>query len=384
MSVPPLNIALRYSQRRVLLLSLLPLGLLSLVTVMLSRTYHLREALLAQQWFEQGNRDMATGTPAKALEDFRNALSYNPSDHLFQLRLAEALLAGDRLPEANSYLLNLWDRTPGSGQINLDLAHISERMGQPNQAIRYFRQAILGSWETDPAQQRKNVRMELSKFLLDHGSSNEARQELSALAAEIPPEDGSAHELVGELFVRAEDNAQAFAEFEAALRTDPHRNQWLGNAGQAAYDLGDYQKAEHYLAKATRESSSDALRELLETVRTVLRADPYLSGLSDEEQVRRTTRAFGQGMARLHSCTASFIAQSKDGTAPQLQTLAKNADELKNRINIQTLSTERGTRDEAMRLVFQIEEETSRVCGAPSGVDQALLLIGNKHAGAGQ
>lgn len=382
MSTAPSNIALRYSQRRVLLLSLVPLVLLFLITVTLSRTYHVREQHLAQQWFAQGNRDLASGNPSEALADFRNALSYEPGNELFQLRLAEALLAGDRLPEANSYLLNLWDRTPGSGQINLDLAHIAERMGQIDPAIRYYRQALFGSWETDPAKQRENVRLELCRFLLDHGRLAEAGEELSALAAEIPSEDGPLHKLTGDLFLRAGDSARAFTEFETALRSDPREGQWLGDAGKAAYDLGDYQKAENYLARANRANPSDANRELLETVRTVLRADPYLSGLSDDEQVRRTQHAFEQAMTRLQSCTASFSAQPNGAAAPQLQTLSKNVDELKGRVNLQTLSRERGTRDEAMHLVFQIEKVTAGVCGKPSGVDQALLLIGNRREGS--
>ena len=41
---------------------------------------------------------------------------------------------GGRLTEARSYLLNLWDRSPGSGEVNLDLAHISARTGVSRQS----------------------------------------------------------------------------------------------------------------------------------------------------------------------------------------------------------------------------------------------------------
>jgi hypothetical protein len=35
----------------------------------------------------------------------------------------------------------------------------------------------------------------------------------------------------------------------------------------------------------------------------------------------------------------------------------------------------------AMSFVFDVEEQTAQVCGEPSGVDQALLLIGRNREG---
>ena len=151
-----------------LLLSLLLLALLFAITATLARTYHAREEGLVSEWFQKGNADLAAGKPAQAFEDFRNSLSYGPENPDVQLRLAEALLADGRFTEARSYLLNLWDRAPGSGQVNLDLAHVSMQTGDVDQAIRYFRGAIFGSWEKDPAIQRRKIRLELCEFLLSH------------------------------------------------------------------------------------------------------------------------------------------------------------------------------------------------------------------------
>jgi tetratricopeptide (TPR) repeat protein len=125
------NIVSRYVQRRVLLLSLGLLGLLFVVTAALARTYHAREEGLVQEWLQKGDADLARGKPGEAFQDFRNALSYGPENTDVQLRLAEALLADGRFTEAHSYLVNLWDEAPGSGQVNLDLAHVSsgERFG---------------------------------------------------------------------------------------------------------------------------------------------------------------------------------------------------------------------------------------------------------------
>ena len=176
-----------------LLLSLIPLGLLFALTVTLARTYHAREAGLVQQWFRRGEQDMSAGQPGKALEDFRNALAYDPANDSVQLRLAEALLADGRLTEARSYLLNLWDRSPGSGEVNLDLAHVAMRMGDSEQAIRYFQSAIYGSWEKDPARQRRNARLELYGYLVSQGRTGDAQAELAGLAADTPAE-GNTHD----------------------------------------------------------------------------------------------------------------------------------------------------------------------------------------------
>ena len=145
-----------------------------------------------------------------------------------QLRLAEALLADGRFTEARSYLANLWDRTPGSGEVNLDLAHVSMQTGDVDQAIRYFRGAIFGSWEKDPALQRRKVRLELCEFLLAHRMTDDAQAEIAGLAAETPAGDGALREENGRLFLRAGEPGKALAEFEAALQIDPRQSQWLG------------------------------------------------------------------------------------------------------------------------------------------------------------
>ncbi len=139
------------------MLSLIPLALLFLLTVTLAGTYHAREEVLVREWSQKGSEDLSAGQPSRAFEDFRNALSYDPNNDLVQLLLAEALLADGRLPEARSYLVNLWDRSPGSGKVNYDLAHVSMRTGDWEQAVRYFQTAIYGSWDEDPAEKQSTA-----------------------------------------------------------------------------------------------------------------------------------------------------------------------------------------------------------------------------------
>jgi predicted Zn-dependent protease len=385
------NIASRYLQRRVLLVSMMPLALLFALTVTLARTYHLREEGLVQEWSAQGNADMSSGRPANALEDYRNALSYDPGNDLIELRLAEALLAGGRLTEARSYLLNLWDRTPGSGEVNLDLAHISAQLGDVDQAIRYFRGAIYGSWEKQPADRRREARLELCKFLLGQNRGSDAQAEIAGLIADTPADDGNLHEKAAQFLLQVGQPAGALAEFEAALRSNPQESGWLQEAGKAAYAARNYSKAEVYLSQAARENPSQEILELLGTARDVQNSDPFLAGLSDNEQAQRSWRGFQQGLQRLQQCSGANPAassgaqpssnlQTTDSQTLNLQALNKDAQDLKRHVNLQSLGRNSQLRNQAMQLVFRIEETAAQTCGTLMEQDQALILIGERHA----
>jgi tetratricopeptide (TPR) repeat protein len=381
----PQNIVSRYVQRRALLLSLILLGLLFVITVALARTYHTREEGLTTEWFQKGNSDLANGKPAMAFEDFRNSLSYGPENTQVQLRLAEALLADGRFTEARSYLTNLWDRTPGSGEVNLDLAQVSMQTGDVDQTIHYFRGAILGSWEKEPALQRRKVRLELCEFLLAHRMTDDAQAEIAGLAAETPAGDGVLLAENGRLFLRAGKSGRALAEFESALRIDPQQSQWLADAGQVAFEDGDYLKAETYFSKSDRENPSPEIHASLVLVRDVLGNDPYLAGLSDEEQARRILRDFDLGLERLHNCSGNSgngsSAPSSVPSPSELQLLNKDAQDLQKRINLPSLSGNPEFRNDAMQFVYRIEDTASRICGPATGLDQALTLIEKRHEG---
>jgi Tfp pilus assembly protein PilF len=358
------------------------LALLFIVTAALARSYHAREEALAREWSERGNKDLSSGKPAMALEDYRNSLSYAPGNPDVQLHLAEALLADGRLTEAKSYLSNLWDHAPGSGKVNLDLARVSMRMGDTDQAIQYYRGAILGSWEGEGAFHRRQARLELSEFLLDKRRLDEAQAVISGIAMDTPAENGTVHEENGHLFLRVGDPVKALAEFEAALQTDPHNSEWLTEAAQVAFEDGNYSKAETYFSRAVHENATDDLSASLALVRDVLRNDPFLRGLSEEEQARRSWRDFQQAMERLHKCIATGAnSSSPSHAANDLDGLAKDAQELQKRVNLSSLQSDPELRKEAMLFVSRIEKVTSQICGPPTRIDQALRLLDKQHEG---
>jgi tetratricopeptide (TPR) repeat protein len=372
----PQNIVSRYVQRRVLLFSAILLAFLFVITAALARTYHAREEGLVSEWFQKGNADLAAGKPAQAFEDFRNSLTYGPENTNVQLRLAEALLADGRFTEARSYLVNLWDRAPGSGEVNLDLAHVSMHLGELDRAIGYFHGAIFGSWEKDPALERRKVRLELCEFLLSHRRSSEAEVEVAGLAADTPADNGALRVENSRLFLRVGEPGKALTEIETALQINPRQSQWLADAGQIAFEDGDYLKAETYFSKADLENPSQEIHASLMLVRDVLGNDPFLAGLSEEEQARRSRRDLQQGLERLRNCIGTSASSSaSDQSRSNWQLLNKEAQDLQKRATLFSLGKNPEMRSETMQLVFRIEDATSQNCEPPTGLDQALTLI---------
>ena len=104
--------------------------------------------------------------PREAVADFRNALAYSRDNDLYRLRLAQALMADHRPQEARSHLLSLWEKEPGDGTLNLELARLAAMWGDTPQAVRYYHAAIYGVWPDEPMAHRWQIRFELSEYLL--------------------------------------------------------------------------------------------------------------------------------------------------------------------------------------------------------------------------
>ncbi len=85
--------------------------------------------------------------------------------------------------------MNLWDRQPEDGLVNLELARIAVQKEQTEQALRYYHNAIYATWPEDqPDDQegkRREARLELIGFLLRTNARAQAESELIALAENV-------------------------------------------------------------------------------------------------------------------------------------------------------------------------------------------------------
>lgn len=404
-------------------------------TIFAVRFYEAKQLQLGQMYFGRGQAALAAGEPHAAIQDFRDALYYSHDDPEYRLRLAEALLAADRIPEAQSYLLTLWQDEPSNSTVNLQLARLSAKQDETQEALRYYHGAIYGLWpEGEAANLRLQTRLELIHYLLALHDATQADGELIALTSELP-RSAAAHARVGRLFLQAGDQGRALQEFQRALRLDPRDSSAALGAGQAAFELSQYRPAEHYLSRAVRRQPHSAqAKELLAATRLILALDPNQQGLSSGQRAQRIAQAFNYAQLRLQQCardkgitlqsaaspstqpsstpsapapspaatpgsrkpSSSFMAKllgKVEGSPPsppsspppatqdsvQIQQLAQQMSQMKRQVRTYRLERDPQLADSVLHLVSQVENLTAQECGQPQGADLALLLLSRQE-----
>jgi tetratricopeptide (TPR) repeat protein len=370
-----------YLTRRPVVLALLFLAAIVFFAAVtaLSRTFQAQQTALADRWFTRGVADLNAQRYASAVQDFRSALRYSRDDYSYQLNLAQALMGLHKTDEAYAYLINLWDRQPENGFVNLLLARIAAQKGQTDRALRYYHNAVYATWSGDQEVSRRYTRLELIEYLLTINAKTQAQAELIALAAN-EGDDPAEQVQLGTLFLRAQDYEHALAAFRLALKADPHNHAALAGAGVAAFKLARYPTAEKYLQEAVATDPKDEhSAALLTSARDTLLFDPFRHEISANQRARVVISDFDIAGERLKACSApGSSSQPASGVA----TLADSWAKMKPRIVQSTLRRDPDLVEAAMDLVFNIERQTSVSCGAPTGSDMALLLIARLHEGS--
>ncbi|HWR13342.1 MAG TPA: tetratricopeptide repeat protein [Terriglobales bacterium] len=356
--------------------ALIAVAAISFVLVFIyARTYQRREDSLSRSWYHRGNQALLSGNPKTAINDFRNALRYSPDNANFRLRLAQALAADDQSRQAIAYLLNLWESQPGNGLYNLELARVYSRVGDGRLASQHFNSAIYGAWDGNPAQNRRQSRLEFIHFLLANGSQTQAQAEAINLAAGVPPSDVAARFLAADVLLQTGENERAFDEYRSLMSVDAARAS-LG-AGHSAFAVGHFRTASRYFQQAKDRGTTDPdVDSQLQMARLVLSSDPLQRRLSDRERARRVADAYETAGDRLQTC-AGALNQQLQSTSPatEFQKLYADWTSLGPETGIRYLTRDIDARDEIMEIVGRIEEATAKTCGTPAGKDWALLML---------
>ncbi|MGD0990473.1 MAG: tetratricopeptide repeat protein [Candidatus Sulfotelmatobacter sp.] len=330
-----------------------------------------------------------------AISALRAALTCDPTNSQYQLSLARALRDSDdstdnsRLEEAQSYLVALWQRTPQDAAVNLALARVAAHRGSVEDATRYYHNAMYGVWNSDADASRNRARVELIQFLLKKGAVAQADSELIALSTALPP-DPDEQLQAARLFQQAHDYAGALARYEEVIRLAPLNAEAQAGAGETAYRSGNYALAQRFLRAAVNSNPDDTnTRQLLASADLVLKANPFLSHISDAERNRRIEAAFAQAEERLTGCAGQAgvdlkAASPSAANYPASPLPILQARWLASKPDLDRLRSpaETDLPDTIMDVVFQIEQQTAAVCGPPKGLDQALLLISQKREAA--
>lgn len=355
-------------------------AVLFLVTLFLFRSFTAHRAELAVRWSGRGKAALQAGKPQQAIMALRTALSYAPGTRSYQLLLAQALAESGRTEEASNYFVNLWVTQPGDGFINLELARLSARKKDPQNAIKYYRASIYGTWEGDGVVRRREVRLELARYLIQQQQMNPARIEL-LIAAGNSPSDPALNITLAGLLVQTGDTADGLTYYQKALHDDPKNQPALEAAARAAYSLGDFATAHSLLERASEAHSSpssrsqtlpDDLASMLDNSRRILELRP--SGkLRPAERVARILSDRAIAKNRFDACTAQFAAP-KAIPAP-LQQLKQRWTDDAAAATRPALLRSLAQQDSTVQLIFDTESATSQLCGPPSGDDALLLLL---------
>ena len=354
----------------------------------LTTRFRLQEQSLGRKMYQDGLAEQRAGRPDRAIEDFRAALTYDHDQYPYQLSLARALRDTGHTAESETYLLNLWEQSPQDAAVNLALGRLAAREGQLDKTLQYYHNAVYGVWASDPDASRLNAWFELIEVLLRQNARPQAQAELIALSAELP-QRSDLQLRVANLFAQAQDYEHALHSYQRVLQLDRGNMAALTGTGEAAFALGRYRTAERYLQSAAKANPQDEhAAELLKTSNLVLEADPLGPRIYGAERTRRLRAAFEAAGDRLKACAASkgvdLTTERKlwaDTESSDLPSLNRRRIQLRRKLDRQGQVSSDETQDEIMRLVFDIEQQTAQQCGAPSGLDQALLILSQNPNG---
>jgi tetratricopeptide (TPR) repeat protein len=276
----------------------------------------------------------------------------------------------------------LRESDPENAEINIYLARLASKQGETSDAVRYYQNALYGRWTGGLVDvRRRQLRIELIRFLLEHGERNLASSELLILETELPNSAPSWVE-TAKLFREAGDLQHALKDYREAFRLDSHNVEALTGAGEISFQLGDYATANQNLKAAfDLDPQSEKTRQLLSLTSIVLADDPLAPHLNAKERQRRLVTDLARSVQRLESCLAT---NPSSGTAAELQSLKTEALAMQPELNQRTHPPDSDRIEAGLSLIVRMEKAASAACGEPSIQDHALILIGLRHNGARQ
>ena len=393
----PLTSAERLAKRRLIFQDTLVLFSIFAVTVVLAvltylifRSYSQHQTDAAARWKRRGEEALKSNNPKAAVYDLRTSLGLGQDDPGTRIDLARALTdvgTARSLQEAAVYLNTLWEKEPGNGNINLQLARVLAKQGQVTSALDHYQAAVYGVWEGNGAVHGRQARLEMVRYQISLGRYSDARGEL-LIAAGNDPSTPTLMEVAG-LLAEAHAPADALHIYHEVAQRRPVVVQALEGTGQMAFTLGHYRTARDYLNRAL--SAADAAHPLkdralaeknLQIANAVIAIYPSPM-LPQRERLRRVMRVYNVARRRYTDCLNGNAGQSATPQTGHAQiandqamtALGNRWQAARPRLTLADLADDAKLEQSTMQLVYDTEQVTARVCGEPSGEDEALLRI---------
>ncbi len=295
----------------------------------------LSESLVeAKRSYDAGLQLMKQGQYDRAAEQFRAALVVARENPEYQLSLAEALIDGGRLPEAESDLADVLAHDGTAGAPNLAMARVLTKEGRIQEALSFYHRAIYGQWKENALAHRVAVRFELIDLLVERHQTEGLLAELLPLQEEAP-NDLATREKLASLFTAAGSPTRGADLFREVLKSDPKDATAYAGLGDAEFARGNYRTALQYYETALRlHPDDDRARRRAEVCNQVLELDPTQRALSTEEQYRRSVKLLGLVVDDVRQCLGARLSgNASSGLAPALRETLQNAGEaLKQRV----------------------------------------------------
>lgn len=370
----------------IILILVLSTLVLYAITAFLFGSFNERRAELGRQFGESGKRLLGSGgDSAQAIHDLRISLSYAPGNAYNQLLLAEALAQANHLDEARSYFMSLLDVQPADGFINLQLARLSRQKKDAQQAIEYYRAAAVGNWNDAPLDERFQVQLELSNYLIVQHRLPDARAELLIAAADAPATTDAYSEL-GDSFLTVNDQRDAVSQYEKAVKLNPQDALIRLKAAQVLYQTARYAEAYSLLSEPRRASSTQLGDASAVEWRTLMENSQRIQELAVGQDLpaRQREEHLLQDLSIANQRFAACRAKLGNGNAVPAPMQSLDAGWRTAEQFMRGRSALDNETDEAnmTKLVFDTEGMTEKLCGPPVGDDALLLMLANASSAA--
>jgi tetratricopeptide (TPR) repeat protein len=381
----------RLARRNLILrdaISLLTLFLFTVVifalTLLLYRSFENHRVELGQRWKLRGEKALSEGRPKDAIDFLHSALAYVP-DSGTEIELATALAEAGRTTEATAYFNTLWESTPGDGTINIQLARLAARQGNEPLAVVHYEAALDGTWQGNGYDRRREVRLELARYLVSQHKDGEAKTQLLIAVGNAPDDPAIKIEIAGQM-EQANDPQNALGVYRSVAARHPAPLAAIEGAGRTAFALGEYRVAADYFGRTVANPAFAALpdnekagdRDMLDTVNHILELYPSLN-LRPRLRAQRILAAKDTAHRRLTACTGTGPS-----IPPPVSALVARWEQLHSPLTAVQLEQNPDLEQTLLQLVYDTETVTARACGAPSADDALLLRIARNPVGVDQ
>jgi tetratricopeptide (TPR) repeat protein len=327
-------------------------AIIFVLTLLLFRSFTSHRQELGARWKARGEAALHGGHPGVAIEDLRSALAYVP-DRATEIELATALADAGKLQEASVYF--------------------------------HYQAALDGAWQGNGYDRRREVRLEMARYLISGREDSKARAQL-LIAAGNAPDDPAIKLAIAGLLEQANATQDALGIYRSlAARREPPLAA-LEGAGRTAFGLGMYRLAEDYLSRALAsplainlsDDEKTADRNMLDTSLHVLLLYPSFD-LTPRNRAQRVLAIRNVARRSLSACMGA-----NPTAPPKLPALVSRWGQLPSQITVSQFEQQPNMEQTILQLAYDTETAAAPVCGPPTGNDALLLRIANNPSAVDQ